>query len=264
MDHHHPPKIKKTGKARIPDHLRRRALVSCDRCKKRRIRCLRSSASDANEPCQSCLEVGVGCESTLPRKTRIYGSVETLSARYRVLDTLIKGLFPDRDTNSIETLNAIAEAHEIQLPTFDDRTVAEEVFSQPAKQSAPSPSQSAADVTSPSVASRESENSDWFQKEPVDQPWDLKDFFGAEGFVNAGPVVTTQGFENLVPLQGVYQPVPTIGELGEELMVPPHTAYAQYSAAPPPHHVSAARGALDGPFGGQRLGNGMPKGPGML
>ncbi|EKD17207.1 uncharacterized protein L3040_008850 [Drepanopeziza brunnea f. sp. 'multigermtubi'] len=159
MDHQS-PKIKKTGKARIPDHLRRRALVSCDRCKKRRIRCLRSSASDANEPCQACLDVGVGCESTLPRKTRIYGSVETLSARYRVLDTLIRGLFPDRDTNSIETLNAIAEAHEIRLPTFDDRTVAEELFSQPAKQIAPSPPQSAGDVTSPSVASRESENSD--------------------------------------------------------------------------------------------------------
>lgn len=152
-------KVKKTGKARIPDHLRRRALASCDRCKKRRIRCSRSGGSDANESCQSCLDVAVACESTLPRKTRIYGSIETLSVRYRVLDALIKGLYPDRDTHSIESLYGIAEAHDIQLPTFDEQTVAEEVFSQqPAKQqNVPSPQQSAGDARSPSVASRDSE-----------------------------------------------------------------------------------------------------------
>jgi proline utilization trans-activator len=151
-------KAKKTGKARIPDHLRRRALVSCDRCKKRRIRCSRSGGSDQNEPCQSCLEVGVQCESTLPRKTRIYGSVETLSVRYRVLDALIKGLYPQKDTNSIDALYAIAEAHDIAIPTFDEQTVAEEVFSQPPKQNAVSPQHSAGSGGSPSIASRESEN----------------------------------------------------------------------------------------------------------
>lgn len=148
MDH---AKVKKAGKARIPDHLRRRALVSCDRCKKRRIRCSRSSGTDANEPCQSCLEVGVNCESTLPRKTRIYGSVETLSIRYRVLDALMKGLYPDKDTNSIETLYAIAEAHNIALPVFDEQTVAEEVFSQPPKHAVSSPQPSAESAGSPSV-----------------------------------------------------------------------------------------------------------------
>ncbi|KAH6671180.1 fungal-specific transcription factor domain-containing protein [Halenospora varia] len=126
-------KAKKGGKARIPDHLRRRALVSCDRCKKRRIRCTRSNGSDGQEACQSCLEVGAKCESTLPRKTRIYGSVETLSVRYRVLDALIKGLFPSNDTSNIDELYAIAEAHDITLPTFSEQTVAEEVFSQPPK-----------------------------------------------------------------------------------------------------------------------------------
>ncbi|KUJ22912.1 uncharacterized protein LY89DRAFT_575315 [Mollisia scopiformis] len=156
MDHH--AKAKKTGKARIPDHLRRRALVSCDRCKKRRIRCSRSSGSDQNEPCQSCLEVGVQCESTLPRKTRIYGSVETLSIRYRVLDALIKGLYPQKDTNNIDTLYAIAEAHDIAIPTFDEQTVAEEVFSQPPKPAASSPQHSAGSAGSPSIASRDSES----------------------------------------------------------------------------------------------------------
>lgn len=155
MDHH--AKAKKTGKARIPDHLRRRALVSCDRCKKRRIRCSRSSGTDANEACQSCLEVGAECQSTLPRKTRIYGSVETLSVRYRVLDALIKGLYPQRDTNNIETLYAIAEAHDIALPTFDEQTVAEEVFNQPPTKHGSSPQHSADSGKSPSIASKEAE-----------------------------------------------------------------------------------------------------------
>ncbi|KAN0123007.1 Fungal specific transcription factor domain containing protein [Hyaloscypha variabilis] len=152
-------KGKKTGKARIPDHLRRRALVSCDRCKKRRIRCSRSSGTDAQEACQSCMEAGVNCESTLPRKTRIYGSVETLSVRYRVLDALIKGLYPQKDTNDLQTLYAIAEAHDIALPTFDEQTVAEEVFSQPPKQVVTSPQHSQGSGGSPSMASREVEGS---------------------------------------------------------------------------------------------------------
>ncbi|TVY87275.1 putative transcriptional regulatory protein [Lachnellula willkommii] len=156
----HSAKAKKLGKPRIPDHLRRRALVSCDRCKKRRIRCLRSSGTDTRtqEACQSCVEVGAKCESTLPRKTRIYGSVETLSARYRALDTLIKGLFPTRDTNDIDELYDIAKAHNIELPAFNEQEVTEEVFSSnPPKPTALSPQQSAGDAESPSVASKESE-----------------------------------------------------------------------------------------------------------
>jgi proline utilization trans-activator len=133
--------------------------VSCDRCKKRRIRCSRSSGTDAQEACQSCLEAGVNCESTLPRKTRIYGSVETLSVRYRVLDALIKGLYPHKDTNNLETLYAIAEAHDIALPTFDEQTVAEEVFSQPPKPSGSSPQQSTGSVGSPSTTAKEAESS---------------------------------------------------------------------------------------------------------
>ncbi|TVY73323.1 putative transcriptional regulatory protein [Lachnellula suecica] len=153
----HAAKAKKAGKPRIPDHLRRRALVSCDRCKKRRIRCSRSSGTDAQEACQSCLEVGAKCESTLPRKTRIYGSVETLSVRYRALDALIKGLFPSRDTNDIEELYAIAKAHNIELPSLNEQEIAEEVFSNPPKPAEPSPQLSARDMRSPSVTSKDSD-----------------------------------------------------------------------------------------------------------
>lgn len=147
-------KPKKPGKARIPDHLRRRALVSCDRCKKRRIRCTRSGGSDAQEACSNCLEVGAKCESTLPRKTRIYGSVETLSVRFRVLDALIKGLFPSNDTNNIDELYAIAEAHDITLPTFSEQTVAAEVFNTPPPKAATtSPPQQSASPSAVSIGS---------------------------------------------------------------------------------------------------------------
>ncbi|RDL40106.1 Zn2 DNA-binding protein [Venustampulla echinocandica] len=148
-------KPKKPGKARIPDHLRRRALVSCDRCKKRRIRCTRSGGTDAQEACSNCLEVGAKCESTLPRKTRIYGSVETLSVRFRVLDALIKGLFPSNDTNNIDELYAIAEAHDITLPTFNEQIVAAEVFNHPPPKAATTSPQPSA---SPSAGSIESES----------------------------------------------------------------------------------------------------------
>lgn len=103
-------------KRRIPQDLRKRALVSCDRCKRRRVRCIRPEGSNEHEPCQSCVEIDVKCESTLPRKQRIYGSVENLSLRYRVLDAIVKGLYPDRDTSNIDNLISIAEANNIPLP----------------------------------------------------------------------------------------------------------------------------------------------------
>jgi len=120
--------------------------VSCDRCKKRRIRCLRAPGSDAHDACQTCLEVGVDCESTLPRKTRIYGSVETLSLRFRILDALVKGLYPQQDTSDINTLCSIAKTHNIAIPAFDEQIVAEDVFSHPSQSGSPP------DPTTPSVA----------------------------------------------------------------------------------------------------------------
>ncbi|RFU33619.1 hypothetical protein B7463_g2722, partial [Scytalidium lignicola] len=140
-------------KSRIPDHLRRRALVSCDRCKKRRVRCLRAVGSDASEPCQSCVEVGAVCESTLPRKQRIYGSVETLSIRYRVLDALIKGLYPDEDTSNIETLRAIGKSHNIELPTTSSPSDVEEMFNKDSMPHVAKPLIPSASSTSPGGAS---------------------------------------------------------------------------------------------------------------
>jgi len=120
-----PLKGRKTGKSRVPEALRKRTLISCDRCKKRRIRCLRN---DSNESCQSCLDNNAPCESNLPRKTRIYGSVETLSLRYRMLDALLKGLFPEKDTTNIEVLYEIAASHGIKLPDTNEKYRVEDIF----------------------------------------------------------------------------------------------------------------------------------------
>lgn len=118
-------------KRRIPPNLRRRALVSCDRCKQRRVRCIRPVDAHEDEPCQSCVESGVKCESKLPRKQRIYGSVENLSYRYRVLDGIVKGLYPDRDTSNIEILTSIAKANNIPLPHPADENPDEHVLFRP-------------------------------------------------------------------------------------------------------------------------------------
>ncbi|KAI8937842.1 hypothetical protein NX059_005535 [Plenodomus lindquistii] len=104
---------------------RKRALVSCDRCKLRRARCIRDGP---DEPCADCKASGTQCESKLPRKQRVYGSVETLSLRYRALESLVKGLFPQENTQDVNVLFNIAAARSIKMPAPDDYTPAE-IFS---------------------------------------------------------------------------------------------------------------------------------------
>lgn len=101
---------------------RKRALVSCDRCKLRRARCIRDSP---DEPCADCKVSGVHCESKLPRKQRVYGSVETLSLRYRALEALVKGLFPQENIQDVNALFKVAAARNIPMPARDDYTPAD-------------------------------------------------------------------------------------------------------------------------------------------
>jgi proline utilization trans-activator len=100
---------------------RKRALVSCDRCKLRRARCIRDNAE---EPCSDCRISGVHCESKLPRKQRVYGSVETLSVRYRALESIVKGLFPQENVQDTSVLFTLAAARNIPMPAADDYTPA--------------------------------------------------------------------------------------------------------------------------------------------
>lgn len=109
---------------------RKRALVSCDRCKIRRARCIRPSP---DEPCSDCKISGVQCESKLPRKQRVYGSVETLSLRFRALESLVKGLFPAENVQDTNNLFKIAATRNIPMPATDDYTPAE-IFNSPVQQ----------------------------------------------------------------------------------------------------------------------------------
>jgi proline utilization trans-activator len=101
---------------------RKRALVSCDRCKLRRARCIRDNA---DEPCADCRLSGVHCESKLPRKQRVYGSVETLSLRFRALESLVKGLFPQENIQDTNVIFTLAAARNIPMPANDDYTPAD-------------------------------------------------------------------------------------------------------------------------------------------
>lgn len=68
---------------------------------------------------------GVQCESKLPRKQRVYGSVETLSLRYRALEALVKGLFPQENIQDLNTIFRLAAARDIPMPATDDYTPAD-------------------------------------------------------------------------------------------------------------------------------------------
>ena len=106
---------------------RKRALISCDRCKVRRARCIRDKP---DEPCADCKMSGVLCESKLPRKQRVYGSVETLSLRYRALESLVKGLFPQANVQDVNVLFKLAAERNIPMPARDDFRPAD-IFSSP-------------------------------------------------------------------------------------------------------------------------------------
>ncbi|KAK5938559.1 hypothetical protein PMZ80_009531 [Knufia obscura] len=120
------PSDKSASKRRVPDSLRRRTQVSCDRCKKRRIRCIRDDGDDGS--CKTCLDGGFACQSTAPRKKRLYGSAEALSLRYRALDALVKGLFADENVDDVQTLFRLAVDRGIDMPAADESTINADAF----------------------------------------------------------------------------------------------------------------------------------------
>ena len=106
--------IEKPNSRRVPDTVRRRAQFSCDRCKLRRIRCVRLNKADA---CESCEESKSSCKSTIPRKARFSTSSDGLNnSRYQALDALVKGIFPDEDCDDIQTLFRLGLQNNIVMP----------------------------------------------------------------------------------------------------------------------------------------------------
>jgi len=75
--------------------------------------------------------------------------VESLSLRYRILDTLVKGLFPQHDTNSIESLQEIAESNNISLADINAPNGNEDIFNNNARPSESSPDASTVTPTTP-------------------------------------------------------------------------------------------------------------------
>ncbi|OCF32004.1 hypothetical protein I316_06390 [Kwoniella heveanensis BCC8398] len=94
---------------RVPDALRQRIEISCDRCKKRKRKCTRP---DEDEACVACSQAGAACISTLPRKRR---NLPSRSKRYATLDAIVRKLYPDEEVDTVEGLAGIAERLGIEV-----------------------------------------------------------------------------------------------------------------------------------------------------
>ncbi len=104
----------------------------------------------------------------------------------------------------------------------------------------------------PSGGSASNVIQNWFQKDPVDLPWDLKDFFGTDNYIGPTTVAPGQSYPAMpMALGGPYNPlVPPIMSEEELAPVPPHTAYTQW-------------GAINTPFVQQNGNGNIPNRPGM-
>jgi hypothetical protein len=112
--------LEKKLKRRVPDSKRQRVSVSCDRCKLRRIRCIRLRPND--EPCAACEQLGITCQSTLPRKERVYTADYDLQNRHQALVALVQGLCPGERVESLSDIQALAGKQGIQLPQITEET----------------------------------------------------------------------------------------------------------------------------------------------
>ncbi|KAI1471801.1 fungal-specific transcription factor domain-containing protein [Daldinia caldariorum] len=119
------------AKRRVPNSQRKRTQVSCDACKTRRCKCVRlkvspesnnnTTAPGEQPPCKLCVETGIPCVTTLPRKQRVYGSVENLDKRYRALEALVFGVFPELNSRATaEELVAFGGERRIPMPDFGE------------------------------------------------------------------------------------------------------------------------------------------------
>ncbi|KAH9860720.1 hypothetical protein J1614_012052 [Plenodomus biglobosus] len=98
---------------RVPLDKRKRTETSCDKCKSRKQKCRKEPGQEA---CKYCLVHHIQCETTQPRKKRLYGSVEGLGTRLALLESLVKGLVPEADVSSVGSLRQLASSLNIALP----------------------------------------------------------------------------------------------------------------------------------------------------
>jgi proline utilization trans-activator len=137
------------ARRRVPTSQRKRTKLSCDACKAKRCKCLRTGPTPDSDdtqddshlaPCKNCVDAGIECVTTLPRKQRIYGSVEQLDRRYRALDALVSGLFPDLPSDATpEELVEYGRQRGVAMPDLGTESDAPK-----------SPTTSSLNITSPS------------------------------------------------------------------------------------------------------------------
>lgn len=69
------------------------------------------------EKCQHCQKYGYDCVVTKPRKQRLYGSLETHSAKVVLLESLVKGLIPEADLSDVDSMEDMARSLGIPVPS---------------------------------------------------------------------------------------------------------------------------------------------------
>lgn len=108
---------------RVPLDKRKRTETSCDRCKARKQKCDRLLDQDQ---CRYCQLHNISCTTTVPRKRRIYGSVEGVGSRITLLESLVKGLLPEANLATISSLQETGKSLGIPLPQVEDGSVTNE------------------------------------------------------------------------------------------------------------------------------------------
>lgn len=98
---------------RVPLDKRKRTETSCDKCKSRKQKCRKEPGQDA---CRYCLQHNIECQTTQPRKKRLYGSVESLGNRLNLLESLVKGLLPEADVSNLEEMRQLGTSLGIAVP----------------------------------------------------------------------------------------------------------------------------------------------------
>ncbi|KAI1495992.1 fungal-specific transcription factor domain-containing protein [Biscogniauxia marginata] len=120
------------AKRRVPNSQRKRTQMSCDACKTKRCKCIRLwpapshgdemvAAGDELPPCKLCTAAGIPCVTSMPRKQRVYGSVEDLDKRYRALESLVSGVFPGLNAKATaDELVAFGQGIGLAMPDFSE------------------------------------------------------------------------------------------------------------------------------------------------
>ncbi|OVF10447.1 hypothetical protein A9F13_02g02640 [Clavispora lusitaniae] len=106
------PALRTRKRRLVPPEKRKKAAFSCDRCKVRKIACVRPGSG----ACANCARTSAACETTLPRKKRIRGPVENIALHYKCLYELVRAQHPEVDANNIDALIGLGESRGVAMP----------------------------------------------------------------------------------------------------------------------------------------------------